>query len=99
MSEYTRNTGSASHTPPPWQLFPHGKIQNADGMGVVAYLATFETEWIANANLIIAAPDLLAVVELLTANHDLELHLDWDNCDCEIATLGRAAIAKARGSV
>ena len=50
-----------------------------------------------NMCLISAAPDLLAIVELLIVNHDVELHLSWDKCDCEIATLGRAAIAKAKG--
>ena len=97
MSEYTRNTGSASHTPEPWQLFPHGKIGNADGLGVVAYLATFETEWIANANLIIAAPYLPYLVAALERCLAAMAVVSPEGA---IAVLGaHDAIAKARGSV
>ena len=94
MTEYDKIAERATHTPEPWQLFPHGTIQNADGLGVVAYLAMFEAEWIANGNLIIAAPDLLAALEALL-----------DDFDCGFPISGRnlsnamAAIAKARGSV
>ena len=90
MSEYDKIADRATHTPEPWQLFPHGKIGNADDAGVVAYLATFETEWKANGNLIIAAPDLLAACELFMIGHD--------DC-CDACRAGYWAIAKARGSV
>ena len=101
MSEYDKIADRATHTPEPWQLFPHGRIQNADGLGVVAYLATFETEWKTNSNLIVAAPDLLAVAEMARmAPHDSKCPVapGMDNCECHVKQ-ARAAIAKARGSV
>ena len=102
MSEYTRIAERATHTPGPWQP---DKTWVCIGYGITATIIRIfanvatDDELLADANLIAAAPDLLTVVEMLEANHDVELHLDWSNCDCPVATLGRAAIAKARGSV
>ena len=94
MKEYDKIADRATHTPEPWQLFPHGKIGNADDLGVVAYLATFETEWIANANLIVAAPDLLTALERCLATMAVV------SPEGAIAVMGaHDAIAKARGSV
>ena len=97
---------ATEHTPGPWRTMwgqDTMAVEAADDRIVAS--ADFDDddygvpydECKANIRLIAASPDLLAVVELLTRNHDVESHLSWDRCDCEIAVAGRAAIAKAKG--
>ena len=68
-----------------------------------------ETEWVANARLIAAAPDLLEaceqMAEIMTYYHTGEAQGHEDACEnpdccghCKAMRLYRAAIAKARGA-
>ncbi len=91
---------SAQHTPGPWSIVPYGDgdslvIHDARGDWRVCFMATpgklGSIERIeANAHLIAAAPDLLAVLQDAVANNMLVEGSNW---------WGRvfAAIAKATG--
>ena len=103
MQEYTRNTGSASHTPQ-WAA---DSTWVHMGNGVVATIirvypdAATDDELIADAHKIAAAPNLLAALEGMQQANGC-----FDGCrgpadrnhvrTCQDA---RFAIAKARGSV
>jgi hypothetical protein len=88
-----------THTPAPWQVSPYGNITSKSL--VVAKVeqmpGNYESEKLANAHLISAAPDLLSALDSLLNKinaHGLEnKHM--------IATIEKAelAIAKAKGVI
>jgi len=93
-----------SHTPGPWaydadshEIFSTDEAHSAGRLASVRgndsngrFLA--ESERLANARLIAAAPDLLDAVE------ELLIYLaDWDDPDNETCQRARAAVAKAKG--
>ncbi|HHA1920538.1 TPA: hypothetical protein ACOEMI_002630 [Enterobacter ludwigii] len=85
------------HTPAPWYFSNEGvlMVRAKDDDEVVCSYAGYENceREYANANLIAAAPDLLAVLQLIISYHDdgnCELH-------SEDVAMARAAISKALG--
>ncbi len=82
-----------SHTPGKWRVVNRVDVQ-AEAQGCLAYISTAGArgrtleEAEANANLIAAAPDLLAALEEVVAISDRK-HNAWDKA--------HAAIAKAKG--
>ena len=108
----------ADHTPGPWTFDPNLDPENEPviwspaGLNVATVetgAACDETQIIANANLIAAAPDLLAACEWLAAGHpsahqpnDLLLRrrigqTPGENITIDVLLAARAAIAKAKG--
>jgi hypothetical protein len=88
-----------SHTAGPWKLLPYGDNE-CDVCGrdnsLVCILREGDTspddDWQSDANLISAAPDLLAACE------ELLIYLgDWDDMDNDTCAAARKAIAKAKG--
>lgn len=85
----------AKHTPGPWKTIPspHGRKYQCVQFGADEMYTSLEMR-AADARLVAAAPDLLAIVKSI---------LGWaDLCECGEpfcrTTLARAAIAKAEGS-
>lgn len=103
---------SAKHTPGPWLSHngdesignPYVYVSGGEVLAVTNW-AYDETELRANARLIAAAPDLLAVTHALQAlvdeweepGHDDDEPRDFIAIACEIGKQARAAIAKATG--
>lgn len=99
-----------AHTPGPWAVWPMGRIlaitctgrskpHPSEGMHVAAvHMPEHNTQhdelWHANARLIAAAPDLLAVVQELEESSGY-----WSEYDVPLGIVDRlrAAIAKAKG--
>ena len=91
MSNYTR------HTPGPWtrsdDIISAGTLH-------VAMVTVFPENWKANARLIAAAPDLLAVVREVAEAFLTSAGKPWGYCSINESTRARAqaAIAKAEGT-
>ena len=90
----------AEHTPGPWAAYGTWVSAGEDGSGPLVA----ECNWDADARLIAAAPDLLALLEHIAESghrddcgrfHSLAL-LERDACDCECYA-ARDVIAKAKG--
>ena len=86
--DYTCETGMSSHTPGPWKAY--GTWVNAGDDGNGPLVADCERD--DDAELIAAAPDLLAALE--TAWHCSGI---IDHCDQACRDQIAGAIAKARG--
>ena len=90
------------HTPEPWTREDHDwhGEHRCEIIGGGRHIATIHTAFgvwdtnEANANLTIAAPDLLAALEALLHSFDGSEVYDDERRACQLA---RAAIAKARG--
>ena len=92
----------AAHTPGPWRWFvsdsidtsqPHIKtIVGANGQGFALTVGLYMQEDAANAHLIAAAPDLLAALKAVIANH-----CPNDRVFCGSCSAARDIIAKAEG--
>lgn len=93
---------SAKHTPGPWKVMPYGKargipVQRGKEGGFLVYGKSKKRE-IADANLIVSAPDLLAALEK-AVEHYGKPGGPW-NVPSDPGTWiadARAAIAKAKG--
>lgn len=95
--------GVFRHTPGPWARMPGGfcKIKAADGRRIADLCADTESneyedgERLANARLIAAAPELLAVSnDAALGPNETE---SWEQFGKRVGANARAAIAKARG--
>lgn len=95
---------SAQHTPGPWAVYPETDgteicaVDIAPGLPIrqiVSHIARGEN-WIANARLIAAAPELLLAVRALM--NLFEQHEDRAHIKSPVGDYARAAIAKATGS-
>lgn len=88
------------HTPGPWRI--HGRVIRVPGRGVIAEIPGPETvgvfDWLDNARLIAAAPDLLEAVKQMIGVYD-DYGAGFYNQDefVEGVDKARAAIAKAEG--
>lgn len=102
----------SAHTPGPWKVINHPRVAHVDsqrsvgfganGMASIAWLTGGVLNQEANAHLIAAAPDLLAVVEECLESEERRRRELKDGSPASTysdARLGRirAAIAKARG--
>lgn len=93
-------TTQATHTPGPWTAHKAG-IYDATGLCVAKRHPQAGPEWIINAPVLAAAPDLLAALEALFDNCAM-IHSRWGDeynqkeANAAIAA-ARAAIAKAKG--
>lgn len=102
----------SKHTPGPWPFrVGDGRIRDNEGYRTIAIVVPDETKGnhrghiedvlskqaLADLRLIAAAPDLLAACEALVERHECDRDCDAENIVC-VKRLGRAAIAKARGS-
>ena len=93
-----------NHTPGPWHVAPEGPgddLRVAVGAGeAIAHINVIGREDIANARLIAAAPDLLAVlekhVEWVERDKVGAIDHEWDY-ETMVGQYIRAAIAKAKG--
>ncbi len=83
----------STHSPGPWKVDHENRI-----MGPERPVAIIQwgVDWRANASLIAAAPDLLAVVQKLVKYNPLHSVATWAEWD-EMIRDARAAIAKATG--
>jgi hypothetical protein len=96
----TSGTGSherlaSTHTPGPWHVSEHSAIEvNAEGARAIVELwrRGNPAQELANARLIAAAPDLLAVLEAIVEDSDI-----FSTLDESLLAEARAAIKKARG--
>lgn len=83
---------TTKHTPGPWMATPRGYVILTDRSADIANVtsANGDDVMMANASLIAAAPDLLAALEYIITEAEL------NGCRYSLAQ-ARAAIAKARG--
>lgn len=88
----------SKHTPGPWYAGEWGSVYGLTGTGQVAGISprSNDCERIANTRLILAAPELLASLQLMVDRFlDTEgSYGAWENEALEVA---RAVIAKATG--
>lgn len=105
-----RNT---SHTPGPWRIHDETVIvsdcvgDNCEGAWIGEVVSgshkafpyeIYSTEMLANAKLIIAAPDLLETLDWLAQTvHRAHHEGDFETCEKTTCAGARAAIAKATG--
>jgi len=85
----------SGHTPGPWTVTPDSFVMAGSRPSIgVARIITHAKEFVANALLIAAAPELLEAL----ANALKSLDTDGAaSATASLRTLGRAAIAKAEG--
>jgi hypothetical protein len=94
------SSGVAGHTPGPWSQDRYGNVIDAKGIQIIATGIALTTGYCssdeprANARLIAAAPDLLAVVKELEESSSY-----WSEYDVPIGIVDRirAAISLAQG--
>jgi hypothetical protein len=90
------------HTPAPWQVSPYGNITSKSGKiaSVEQMPGNYESEKLANAHLISAAPDLLSALQAFVDNVEQIIGLsDFGNPSESDFPLNEAreALRKAKG--
>ena len=83
---------TTKHTPGPWVIGAEGEIYGPDVSGTMQYREIIPADTVlsdADASLIAAAPDLLAVVEAVAKY--------FADTDAPLGIQARAAIARAKG--
>ena len=84
----------SAHTPAPW-ILEQDTVFIGETRKVQPVLYHGDSEGMANARLISAAPDLLSTLkEMMSVFQD---HEQYDEESAEVVSIARAAIAKAEG--
>jgi hypothetical protein len=83
------------HTPGPWQVSPYGNItsKSLTVAKVEQMPGNYEFEKQANANLIAAAPDLLAILNEVCMQHDMGLN----KIEASLYDIAKTTLRKAKG--
>ena len=83
------------HTPAPWQVSPYGNItsKSLTVARVEQMPGNYESEKQANARLIAAAPDLLAILNEVCMQHDMGLN----KIEASLYDIAKTALRKAKG--
>lgn len=83
------------HTPGPWQVSPYGNItsKSLTIARVEQMPGNYESEKQANARLIAAAPDLLAILNEVCMQHDMGLN----KIEASLYDIAKTTLRKAKG--
>jgi hypothetical protein len=83
------------HTPGPWQVSPYGNItsKSLTVAKVEQMPGNYESEKQANAHLIAAAPELLAILNEVCMQHDMGLN----KIETSLYDIAKTTLRKAKG--
>lgn len=87
----------SAHTPGPWEVTESGdqlEIMQVDGKSIAVVLD--EPEAMANARLIAAAPELLAIAKILATQFEASPNKGQVYVGYELIEMARKAVAKAK---
>ena len=100
----TEGREGQQHTPGPWKIIPafggsrYPSIVNPAGDAELGdWMVAERVRWPADANLIAAAPELLAALTAIVNSTDYGCDEDGKDSDRPLMQNARAAIAKAEG--